>query len=377
MAETITPVVHGGSRRAWAVSLAVHAIGAAAAAAVLGAALGAFGSLLGAPWGAAGTLAIAATATVYLIAELGVRVPVPQLRRQVPDWWRTFFPPRIAALLYGIGLGPGFLTYLTHGTLVVVALAATATGSPLLGALLVMPFGLARGLSVIVAFDVRTPTQGASLVERLSRSSSRMGWHVANAIALGAVLALSLARTAAIEEPADAGALAAAALTVTFGASALAKLAGWVRWRRALRSYGLPATIERVSALAVPIVEGLVAILALLGLGSSAGLLALSLVSAFSAAILLARARGDRLIDCGCFGAPRRLDYRVLLLRNGVLAIVAVLAWRRGEDAWVAGWLGVPRGSELLPAAITLAGLVLAAWVTVQAIRTLGRRGGA
>ena len=143
MAETITPVVHGGSRRAWAVSVAVHALGAGIAAATLGALLGGFGALLGAPWGRTGAMAVAAVAGVYLVAEFGIGVPVPQLRRQVPDWWRTFFPPRVAAFLYGIGLGPGFLAYLMHGTLVAVAVAAAATGSALVGALLVAGFGLA------------------------------------------------------------------------------------------------------------------------------------------------------------------------------------------------------------------------------------------
>src|SRR5262245_40555248 len=112
MAETITPVVHGGSRTAWAVSVGAHVLGATVAAAAFGALLGAFGALLGAPWGTAGALAVAGAAAMYLLAELGPRVPVPQLRRQVPDWWRTFFPPRVAAFLYGVGLGPGFLTYL-------------------------------------------------------------------------------------------------------------------------------------------------------------------------------------------------------------------------------------------------------------------------
>jgi hypothetical protein len=377
MAETITPVVHGGSRRAWAMSLAVHVLGAAVSAAAIGAMLGVSGSLLGAPWGTAGTLAVAATAAVYLAPELGARVPVPQLRRQVPDWWRTFFPPRVAAFLYGIGLGPGFLTYLTHGTLVVVALAAVATGNPLLGAALVTPFGIARGLTVAVAFDVRTPAEGASLVERLGRSSARIGWRLANAIVLGAVLVLALARTASIDRPGEAGALAAAALTLTFGASAVAKVARRRVWRNSLRSYGLPEPLERVSWSGVPAAEGLVALLPLLGLGSSAGLLALALLSAFSIAIVAARARGGRRIDCGCFGSARRRDYRVLLLRNGVLAIVAAVAWRMGGDAWALRSLGMPRGSDLLPAAITVIGLGLATLVAAQAVRALGRRGGA
>ena len=376
MVETITPVVHGGSRLAWAVSLAVHVLGAGIAAAAFGALLGAFGTLLGAPWGAAGMLGVATAAAVYLIAELGARVSVPQLRRQVPDWWRTFFPPRVAAFLYGTGLGPGFLTYLTHGTLVVVAVAAAASGSPLLGAAIVLPFGIARGLSVVIAFDVRTPAEGALLVERLSRSSSRIGWRLANASALGAVMVLALVRTSSIDEPGEVGALAAAVLTVTFGASAIAKLGGWATWRRALRSYGLPAPLERASTFAVPSAEVLVALLPLMALRSSAGLVALALLSAFSVAIVVARTRGDRRIDCGCFGAARRRDYRVLLLRNLVLAAVAVVAWREGEDSWALRSIGVPRGSELVPAAITVVGLALAAWVAAQAVRALGRRSG-
>jgi hypothetical protein len=374
MAETITPVVHGGSRRAWALSVAVHAFGALVAAAALGALLGGFGALLGAPWGRAGAIGVAAVAGVYLVAEFGIGVPVPQLRRQVPDWWRTFFPPRVAAFLYGIGLGPGFLTYLMHGTLVVVALAAAATGSALLGALVVAGFGLARALSVVVAFDVRTPEEGAALVERLSRSSARAGWRVANAVALAAVLLFASIRAASFGSAGEIGSLAAAALTVTFGASAVAKLAWWAPWTRAVSSYGLPAPLERLSTFGVPAAELLVAVLPLLGLGSSAGLLALVLLVAFSGAIVWARARGDRRVDCGCFGGTRVRDYRLLLLRNAVLAIVGAVAWRAGEDAWALGALGVPHGAQLVPAAIAIGGLALTVWVGAQAARALRGR---
>ncbi len=101
-----------------------------------------------------------------------------------PDWWRTFFPPHVAAFLYGIGLGPGFLTYLGHGTVVVVSVAAFASGRPLVGAAVLAPFGLARGLGPVLAFGVRSPSDGAALVERLERSASRARWQVANALAL-------------------------------------------------------------------------------------------------------------------------------------------------------------------------------------------------
>ena len=112
MVETITPVVHGGSRSRWGISLALHAIGAAVAAAIVGSLLAGAGALLGAPWGVPGGVLVASAAALYVARELGAPVPVPQLRRQVPDWWRTFFPLHVAAFLYGLGLGPGFLTYL-------------------------------------------------------------------------------------------------------------------------------------------------------------------------------------------------------------------------------------------------------------------------
>src|SRR5215207_2833118 len=173
MVETITPVVHGGSRSRWGTSLALHAIGAAVAAAIVGSLLAGAGALL-----------VGAAAALYVARELGAPIPVPQLRRQVPDWWRTFFPPHVAAFLYGLGLGPAFLTYLGHGTVVVVSVAAFASGRPLLGAAMLAPFGLARGLGPVLAFGVRSPSDAAALVERLDRSASKGRWRVANALSL-------------------------------------------------------------------------------------------------------------------------------------------------------------------------------------------------
>jgi hypothetical protein len=153
MVETITPVVYGGRAR-WAAALALHVAGATVTAVLFGAALGAVGAVLEAPWGRAGVIALASAAAIYAAAELPrLRAPVPQLRRQVPDWWREFFSWPVAAALYGAGLGIGFFTYVSHGTLAVVALAAFASGEPLLGALILAPFGLVRGLSAARAVE--------------------------------------------------------------------------------------------------------------------------------------------------------------------------------------------------------------------------------
>ena len=173
MVETIAPVVHGDNRGRYVVALALHALGATVAAAVFGALLGAAGALLGAPWGSAGALLLALLATLYALGALGmVTLPVPQRRRQVPSWWRTFFSPGMAALLYGMGLGVGFLTYVSFGTLVAVALAAALTGGPLQGAAMMAPFGVARALAVAVAhrWEPRDPGLVIGALERLAAS---------------------------------------------------------------------------------------------------------------------------------------------------------------------------------------------------------------
>jgi hypothetical protein len=376
MVETITPVVHGGSRERWGISLALHAIGATVAAAIVGSFLAGAGALLGAPWGVPGAWLVVAAAALYVARELGAPVPVPQLRRQVPDWWRTFFPPHLAAFLYGLGLGPGFLTYLGHGTVVVVAVAALASGRPLLGAAVLAPFGLARGLGPVLAFGVRSPGDAAALVERLDRSASKARWRVANALALSMVLVAALLEIGTIDAPSGVGALAAAVLALTFGAAAVAKLARRAAWRRTLGSYGLRPGASRLVGFGVPAVELGIAATVLVGLASSAGLLSIVALVTFSGAIVVGRVRAGRRLECGCFGGSGTRDYRLLLARNLALAGVAFVAWRAGEDAPLVRALGEPAGADLLPVALVVLGLALAVWVGAAAFAGEARRNG-
>src|SRR5688500_3932578 len=211
MVETITPVVHRGRRSRWAIVLGLHVGGAAAAAGAFGAVLGAIGSALGAPWGAAGLAAIAVIGALYLAREaFDLPIPVPQLRRQVPDWWRTFFPFAPAAFLYGMGLGVGFFTFLAHGTLVVVSAAALASGRPVLGAVLLAPFGLARGLGAAVAMRARTSEEGAALVGRLADAASRLVWRVAHIVALAVIVGIATWTALSAGSVGSAGRVAAA-----------------------------------------------------------------------------------------------------------------------------------------------------------------------
>jgi hypothetical protein len=353
----------------------VHVAGATASAGVFGAFVAGAGALLGAPWGVPGFALVGVLAGVYVAHELGLRAPVPQLRRQVPDWWRTFFPPHLAAFLYGVGLGPGFLTYLGHGTLVVVSAAALAGGRPVVGAALLAGFGLARGLGPTLAFGVRSPSDGAALVDRLGRSGSRNRWRLANAAALTIVIVAALTEARTFDGPSDIGSLAGAALAVAFGAAAVVKLGRGETWRRTLAAYPLPRRATGAVAVGVPLLELALATLPLLGLVSTAGFTAFWVLVAFSGAVVAGRLRPGRRLACGCFGSASR-DYRVLVARNLALAGVAIVAWRAGEDASVFASLGAPVGPEWVPAALALVGLVLATWVGTTALAAAGHRDG-
>jgi hypothetical protein len=188
MIETITPVVHGRRRSRYWTTVALHALGASLAAGALGIALGAVGALLGAPWGGAGLAAVAAVALAYAARELlHLPLPLPDRKRQVPEWWRTFFSPRVAAFLYGLGLGIGFLTFLSYGTFVAIAAGALASGDPLTGALLCTPFGMARGLSVAVGSATGAPGGAGRVVDRLEAVASGGAPRAVNGLVLAAI----------------------------------------------------------------------------------------------------------------------------------------------------------------------------------------------
>lgn len=370
MVETITPVVYGGRAR-WTAALTLHAAGATATAALFGAALGGVGAVLDAPWGRAGALAIAAAAAIYAVAELPrMSASVPQLRRQVPDWWREFFSWPVAAALYGAGLGVGFFTYLSHGTLVVIALAALASGEPLVGALVLAPFGLVRGLSAARAAGVQTQQESQGLVDRLADSPERPR-AAANGLALLAVAAG--AGAVAVRADGGWGPLATAALAGVFGWAAASKAIEPARWRRTLDAHGLPPGAVSIAMVAVPAAEALVPLLAVVGWTRAAAAWALVLLVVFTAEAVRAWRRIGSHVPCGCFGGRESLEPRALLARNGGLAIVATAAVMSSPATSGATWPGWPAAGEWPALALVVAGLVVAGWTAWAAIRWLGR----
>lgn len=366
MVETITPVVHGGRRGRWAIDVVLHILGATGAAAVFGLVLGALGTILGAPWGAAGLVMVAGVAGVYGLAEAtGSRVPVPQARRQVPDWWRTFFSFPVFSFLYGAGLGVGFLTYLSRGTLLVVSAACVASGRPLVGAALMAPFGLARSAVVLLAVRLRTTEQAASLVDRLADLSRSAMWRVANAIALLAVAVTAFVAATGAERE-GLRRLLPAVVAVVFGWSALAKVLRFDRWRHALAEHRLPSSVADIAIVMVPAIEAAVALLAVLGFTRIAGALGSALLVVFSVEIVRLRLLSDGQVPCGCFGGRRSRDWRGLLGRNLALLVVTV-ATAIARSAPRVSLPGAPDGTDLVPAVLAVGGLAVALWAATAA----------
>jgi hypothetical protein len=357
MVETITPVVHGGRARRWVGAVALHAAGASASAAAFGAALGAAGGLLGAPWGVAGAVLVAAVAALYAARELGgLAVPLPDRRKQVPEWWRTFFPPPVAAFLYGAALGIGFLTFLRFGTLVAVTAAAFASGDPLVGALMIGPFGLARGLSVAVAASGRSDEAVARVIDRLEHlAESRLPRLVNGAVlvAVGAAALLAgLPAGGGTPHPATAWAVA-----VVFAWAAVSKLWNRAAWRDALRAQRVPPPLERWALPGVPLAEAAVPGLILAGHVTLGASLALVLLAVFTAFLVRARRLAGGRLPCGCFGGRRTRDVRWLLGRNVAVAALAAAALGAPSAHSV---LRLPQPGEFVPAALVAVGLVLA-----------------
>jgi hypothetical protein len=257
----------------------------------------------------------------------------------------------------------------------VVASFALASGRPVIGMLVVAPFGLARSGAVLLAARVRTEREARELVHRLAESSRRSSWLAANVIATGAVAVV--AGTESIRAWGDgAPGLPLATLIAAFAWSAVAKAVRPAAWRGALTGFHLPRALSGPAFVAVPVAEAAVVGLGLLGLGSAAAWLALALLGAFSIAVIRARLLTGEAVPCGCFGARTARDWRLVLARNALLAAVAAWALAQGSGASPRWSELVPRGGELVPAALATGSVLAAAWVLMQvgAASRIGRR---
>jgi hypothetical protein len=167
--------------------------------------------------------------------------------------------------------------------------------------------------------------------------------------------------------------VSAVALAIGFAWAALSKLAGYRRWRGALRAYGLPGGLERAALLGTPALEAVAVALILRGPLEIAGALMLALLACFSIVILRARTnQGDRL-PCGCFGGTTERDYRLMLIRNAVLALPAVTLMLSGNSGLI-DRLESFKGSDALPLGLVLLAGGLIVWMTMGLLEMMNTR---
>jgi uncharacterized membrane protein YphA (DoxX/SURF4 family)/peroxiredoxin len=160
-------------------------------------------------------------------------------------------------------------------------------------------------------------------------------------------------------------------LAAVFATAGIAKLLDLPGSRKAVAEFGVPAGIANPIGTALPIAE--IATAAALLFNPSArwgALAALALLLTFVAGIANAMRRG-KAPDCNCFGQVHSAPAgRGTLIRNAVLAAVALVVLVRGPAPAIDGWFGDRSAAELvaigLGVALVLAGAYFWRRVTAQ-----------
>jgi len=169
-------------------------------------------------------------------------------------------------------------------------------------------------------------------------------------------------------------------LALVFGIAGLAKLADLDGSRDALRGFGVPDCLTGPTAVALPVIELLIAASLLVSETAWWALIAAAaLLLVFIGAIALSVVRG-RAPECHCFGQlhSQPASWRTLA-RNGALAILCGVALAAGPHAGrmsASGWVaGLTPASVILVLAILLLIAVLAmqGWFVFELLRQHGR----
>jgi peroxiredoxin len=155
-------------------------------------------------------------------------------------------------------------------------------------------------------------------------------------------------------------------LAAVFATAAVAKLRDRQGTFRALIGFGVPDRALRAGVILLPLAE-LATAVALLPKPTAqwGGLAALVLLLGFTGGIVNAMIRG-RAPDCNCFGQlhSEPVGWRTLL-RNGALAVPAVLVTVDGPGPSIPAWVGDRSGAELA----AVAGFAAAALLGLLAVR--------
>ncbi len=189
MLASITPLGERGRRSNWWVTVTAFLIGAIAASAGAGAALGALGSVA---LPAHPRLAVLLGAIGVAIVLDGLPLAVPGPRRQVDERWLDRYRGWVYGAGYGAQLGLGVTTIVSSAATYVTVLAALQTASAPAGAIVLGCFGAVRGLTPLAAGGVRSQRQLVVFHRGLARWRAWARWGAVATQAGMLVLALAL-----------------------------------------------------------------------------------------------------------------------------------------------------------------------------------------
>ncbi len=168
-------------------------------------------------------------------------------------------------------------------------------------------------------------------------------------------------------------------LAVLFLVAAVGKFSDLAAARRATTDLGVPARLAPAVAAGLPLLETVIALgLVVPETAHWAAVVALVLVSAFSVAVAVQLARG-RHPDCNCFGSATQSPIGAFtLVRNGLIALVAVFLVVRGRMVGGVCAIGCSGGlsrSQIVGLVVgSLAAMVVAVhtWLLLNLVRQRG-----
>jgi hypothetical protein len=164
--------------------------------------------------------------------------------------------------------------------------------------------------------------------------------------------------------------IAVGVLAITFLWAALHKILAPDRWKAVLDRLGFSRPTKAIGLLVVPWAELGIVVFFAVGWRRVGAALALLLLVPFCAVLIrIGILLGEKDVPCACFGGTARRDWRVLVARNAVL-LVAALLLVLGRGSWA------PDSSAIgyrLPVLMTWIGVALL-WSAWQLRPYIGER---
>lgn len=150
-------------------------------------------------------------------------------------------------------------------------------------------------------------------------------------------------------------------ISAIFAVAGVAKLFDLKGSRQAVSDFGVPPRFVRAVGLLLPLTELAIAVALLIHpVARVAAVAAAALLLVFIAGVAYAMRRGKD-VDCGCFGRIYSATAGSLtLVRNGVLAALALVVVVRGPGPALDAWIGDRTAAELVAIALGTAAVILA-----------------